>query len=475
MTADEMAAWLLPLAEALDLRFALRAPTGELMLGDSALQNRAPLPIKAAEETVAYLHVPLESPTANASALAGVLTAHAEARSSIRDLAHALANSWKETNFSFDLARWLGGVFDVRQAADVIVRQLCEVQRAERVSLHLVEGDRLELLAAHPSPSSLPSREAQNAMEGREVQLRHDGERLHVYSPLWDGDHAVGVLHIEGAARLGHSDHLKFLASVSTQITLAVRHRSLLQQAVVAAEMRRELELAREIQRSLLPREAPCFEGGFVMADCQSASFVGGDGYDFAHHSAGLDLMIADVSGHGVGAGLVMTHVLSMVRSAARATLSPVEIADRANRFLCQEAESSGLYMTGIYARFDPGASLLHYVTMGHPPLLLYRRGEVQTLPPVGGLPLGMVETMAYEAGSVLLQRGDRVLFYTDGFLEARSPTGEPFGLERIRQVMARELEPQHTLQALFDACATHATGAIADDRTAIVLALEEK
>lgn len=477
---DEIERWFSPLAAALEVRFALRDARGEFLAGDAGLSVLASLSVLVGEETIAYLHLPPDTPHDLARALVGAVSAHAESGAAIRDLAHSLANAWKETNFSFELAQWLGGVFDVAEASDVIVRQLCHVQRAERVVLFLLDDDRLRLAAAHPPEAGANLLEgAQAALTVREPRLQRLGnrlgDRLQVFFPLWDGVHPVGVLFLEGTPRLGHTDNLKFLASVSTQITLAVRHRTMLEQEVAASEIRRDLELAREIQRSLLPREFPILEGATLAAECQPASFVGGDGYDFAHHAGGLDLLIADVAGHGVGAGLVMTHVLSMVRAFDRAALSIVEIVERANRFLCSEVGNSGIYMTGIYARLAPDSRHLTYVTLGHAPPLLCRGSQVEALAPSGGLPLGMSDSVPYQARSLDLQEDDLLLFYTDGFNEARSSGGVFFGFEGLRRVLERvgTHEPTYVLRQLFEACAAHAEGAIADDRTAIVLAMQ--
>jgi sigma-B regulation protein RsbU (phosphoserine phosphatase) len=425
-------------------------------------------------ESAAVLRLAADADEALAAALLQAITAFAEAHFSLTDLSRSLATAWKESNFLHDLTQTLNDIVDVRAAATVIVRQLARVQRQAQVALVLLSPDGPELVACHPEGALAPGawQDVLAAAGQREPLLRAEPSGGRVALPLVDAERPIGVLVLQGTDALMHAANMKFLQSVGAQIALALRLRYEIQHRIEAAELRRDLALGAEIQRSLLPQAAPRFAGIQLAAECRPAQMVGGDGFDYNEHAGGLDVAIADVSGHGVAAGLLMSSFLGMVRSLDLASLTPAELAEKANRRICREVGLSGQFISAVYARIAPGGRRLRYAMLGHPAPLLWRGESLVPLQAVVGMPAGLAEEARYGEAELALEPGDVLLFYTDGLVEACAPDGEAFGLERLQAAMASAgREPEAVLAAVYGACRAFQGGQPPrDDQTAIAL-----
>jgi sigma-B regulation protein RsbU (phosphoserine phosphatase) len=238
------------------------------------------------------------------------------------------------------------------------------------------------------------------------------------------------------------------------------------------AAVARELETARQIQRSILPKRPPAIEGLAIAAHYDSMAEVAGDFYDFVVTPSGqLGVLVADVSGHGVPAAIVA----SMVKIAL--AVQELEIADpglvltRMNRALCGRFELA--YVTATFALIDAAARTLTYAAAGHPsPLLVRSGGRVDSLDE-RGMVLGFLPEARYTAATVRdLAAGDRIVFYTDGLTEASRADGEFFGDRQFREALTIGLsQPADRFLATLIDRARQWTGAdFADDVTVVVV-----
>ncbi|MCY4658814.1 MAG: PP2C family protein-serine/threonine phosphatase [Acidobacteria bacterium] len=217
--------------------------------------------------------------------------------------------------------------------------------------------------------------------------------------------------------------------------------------------LEREMNVAREVQRELLPRTTPSFEMLEVAGVCQPAVAVGGDYYDFLQHSDGRPgLVIADVSGKGAPAALLMASLQASVRSLFPIAMDPGLLNERLNDALCRSS-SVARYATAFLADFDPGTRRMTYSNAGHLPGLVIRGAETIRCEE-GGLPIGLFEGVKYETGSLTLAPGDLLALFTDGVSEAPAPDGEEFGAERLADLLRGHFESplDTTLQAVLDA-----------------------
>jgi sigma-B regulation protein RsbU (phosphoserine phosphatase) len=234
----------------------------------------------------------------------------------------------------------------------------------------------------------------------------------------------------------------------------------------------RELQIAREIQQSLFPRSCPAVPGFEVVAASRPCRQVGGDHYDFIPlPDGGLALAVADVSGKGTPASILMASIHASLRALA-GTASPERLVARLNAFLFASTQSNK-FVTLFYGELDPATRVLRFVNAGHvPPFHLGSGGERRRLT-AGGPALGLLEDATFEAGAARLAPGEVIAMLTDGATEALSPRDEEFGDERVWQAFARAAPggAAATLAGLLAAVdAWTGEAGCSDDLTALIL-----
>ena len=243
-------------------------------------------------------------------------------------------------------------------------------------------------------------------------------------------------------------------------------------------ENRHELEIAKQIQLSLLPN-APLRSPHMEIAGiCVPATHVGGDYFDYFENSGVIDIVIADVSGHSVGAALIMTEVRSTLRAETRkatnALSGPAELLHDLNELLHEDLTAADLFITMFYCRFLPRTRTLQYANAGqNPPLLLRAEGAVCVQLDADGLVLGVMRAVEFKEGSLELAAGDKLLFYTDGITEAQNRQGDFFGLERLSAAFMqhRSLSPRDLIKAVLADVRAFRGEAPASDDVAMVVA----
>ena len=217
--------------------------------------------------------------------------------------------------------------------------------------------------------------------------------------------------------------------------------------------LEREMNVAREVQRELLPHAAPTLECMELAGVCQPAVAVGGDYYDFLQHGDGRPgLVIADVSGKGAPAALLMASLQASVRSLFPIAMDPGQLNGRLNDALCRSS-SVARYATAFLADYDPATRRMTYSNAGHLPALIVRREETVRCEE-GGLPIGLFEGVSYDTGTLTLAPGDLLALFTDGVTEAFAPDGEEFGADRLAELLRAYLDRplDAVLQAVLDA-----------------------
>jgi sigma-B regulation protein RsbU (phosphoserine phosphatase) len=214
------------------------------------------------------------------------------------------------------------------------------------------------------------------------------------------------------------------------------------QLATAWAALDRELQAVGEIQRSLLPAHLPTIAGFEIASSYQTSARAGGDYYDFFPlGGGGWGLFIADVSGHGTPAAVLMaiTHAIAHAQPGTHAP--PEMLLTYLNDRLARAYTRGGTFITAFYAVLDPATRTLTYATAGHNPPRVARNGGVISLNADGGLPLGIFPGQSYEQSTVTLQAGDLLLLYTDGITEAMAPVNdaksrELFGSDRLDKLL---------------------------------------
>jgi serine phosphatase RsbU (regulator of sigma subunit) len=274
------------------------------------------------------------------------------------------------------------------------------------------------------------------------VPLRHHGE-------------ALGALYLDSlkdAHALRTSDREALLAAANVLASLLAPSREPSRDGAIE---RHDLALARRIQQRFLPQAPPSLSGYAIVDEYAAARVIGGDHYDFLALADGRQaLVVADVSGKAVSGALYMARLGAVLRQAAGRTRRATELLDDINATLYAELEA-GMFVTMLVLVLEPRSGALELAAAGHPaPLVRRANGSVSVLAIEGGPPLGAMSEPSYVASRHALEPGDMVLLYTDGLDEAHSPTGELFGVERVRAALADATSAQEVIAALREALA---------------------
>ena len=241
--------------------------------------------------------------------------------------------------------------------------------------------------------------------------------------------------------------------------------------------LQNELDVASQMQQSILPKSFPQGSDFEVYASMKPARAVGGDFFDFMRLEGGvLGLAIADVSDKGVPAALFMMSSRTLLKGAAIGLGSPSEVLAEVNNLLCEDNETA-MFVTLIYAVYDPSNRKLTFANGGHnTPVLIDADGNATRLPLTGGVALGLVPDLEYQQMTITLSPGDHIIFYTDGVTEAMNESEEEYGMDRLENLFSesRPSEARAVNDAIFDSVMDFAGDAAqSDDITCMTLRAE--
>ncbi|MGE5235189.1 MAG: PP2C family protein-serine/threonine phosphatase [Acidobacteriota bacterium] len=234
--------------------------------------------------------------------------------------------------------------------------------------------------------------------------------------------------------------------------------------------VRDELEVARQLQRDLLPSVAPPVPGYAFAQSYRTANEIGGDYYDFIPLPDGRLVIVAgDASGHGMAAGLVMAIANAAIKLAVDIDPTPDRVASLVNRALCRTGDRRA-FMSLFCALLDPDTGSIRYVCAGHPfPLLRDPSGAISELGR-GAFPLGIRDPLPLTMESTVLEPGGTLLIYSDGLPEATGPAGAAFGFDRVQALLAPGGAPGEIHDRLLQALDHHRCDAPLGDDVSLVV-----
>jgi sigma-B regulation protein RsbU (phosphoserine phosphatase) len=294
--------------------------------------------------------------------------------------------------------------------------------------------------------------------------------------PILHRERILGVIYGDRITRATTytPEDVDFLAAIAQQVGVGLENVRLFQAYLETEKIKLELRQARGIQEDLFPRGA--LEAGRVIlaGHNEPSEAVGGDYYDYFDLGGGrVGLIIADVTGHGLAAALVMAHLKGAVRVALTADAPLPEVAAGLNRTMCG-AMRANVFITAILGRIDTATGVMEYVNAGHPGPLLLRRGHAQSEQDGLYLPLGIEASERYDVQRIEPDRDlGGALFYTDGLIEAGDPAGHLLGVGAVAQALAglADLRTDAVLRALLALVGRHVgPGKNADDLTLMAL-----
>lgn len=295
--------------------------------------------------------------------------------------------------------------------------------------------------------------------------------RVLVFLPREKSLEGLLVLGPKADGERYRSEDLELLAPLGDQAATSLSSSRLHEEALERRRLEEELAVAKKIQASLLPAEIPAPPGLDLAAMTRPCQHVGGDFFDFLDFGAdGLGLAVADVSGKGVPAALILSSLQATLRAEASASTPPEPIVRRVNERLCLDVES-GNFASMLYGHLDLNRQTFRYVNAGHPAGLIVRRdGHVERLDE-GGLLLGVAGEAEYVGADHSLAAGDLLVLYSDGVTDVLNADDEEFGPERLERLLPRlaHLPSRAVIDHIVRAVESFVGGSLPDDITLLV------
>jgi sigma-B regulation protein RsbU (phosphoserine phosphatase) len=340
----------------------------------------------------------------------------------------------------------------------------------EMGDLHLKVG---EGLIGHVAKTGEPLIVHDVSQDARYVNARH-ATRSEMIAPIISSEEVLGVFDLESDELNAYDeDDLEVLMLLASQVAIILEKAMLYEQSVERRRLQAQLEVARQVQLELLPPRDPKLEGFDISAYNFSTEEVSGDYYDFVPiFDDHLGLVIADVSGKGVPAALLMAFLRASLRAAIQIGYAPNISMAKVN-YLLWESTENNQFVTAFYGVLDATNKTLAYANAGHnPPLLMDAEGNARFIER-GGIPLGMFRDTRYYEYYVPVESGQTLVLYTDGATEAAGIAGREFGRDRLEQKVreGKNLSARELIKSLHGAILEWTDGrGSSDDVTFVVV-----
>jgi serine phosphatase RsbU (regulator of sigma subunit) len=368
------------------------------------------------------------------------------------------------------IATGIGGILDTETLAEELINHLVALLGVRSAHLYLGDSPANAVIVGGFGQPRLPAEDLERCWT--------HGTYLDdlVALPLQTDSGTLGVLvAADKEARAGTepfaSNDVRLLELFAVQVTVAMEYVRLTQESLERERLKRELEMAAVIQSHLHPQHFPDFHGFRLAVRSSSSRQVAGDTYDVLRYEDALVATVTDVSGKGVGAGMIAAGVHAGVRLLGGEVSNLAELAGRVNRYLAG-ATADNRFATFAMVRVSSGGEV-RAVNAGHLPILIRRgNGTVEQITS-SGLPLGILEAARYSESVATLDPGDLVVLFTDGLTEAEDSAEEEFGVERVAKVAAKLTDPtaDNLCNAILEAVDAHTDGAaLQDDATLLVV-----
>ena len=352
---------------------------------------------------------------------------------------------------------------------EVVARQGFDLDEEIRISRTIIEtvvGEQKALLTMDALSDS---------RFGRAESIMMEGIRSILCAPLVSNERGVlGLLYLDDPVSREKftQDTLRLVGLIANLAAVKIENHYLLQEQIEKKRMEEQLAVGAQIQRRLLPTRDPDVEGYDICGVNRSCFEIGGDYYDFIRKSeTELAVVIADISGKGVGAALLMAVLQASIRALVQAAASPQELVRQLNRVLV-ESSPDNKFATLFYAELDLEKHRLRYVSGGHNPSLLLIDGEIEELSSTGPI-VGLVRNVSFRCSEVDMPPGATVLMYTDGVTELADGRGQELGTEPLLDILQSERwsDASDLVDAIHDSmCAFAASDRFDDDSTLVVL-----
>ncbi|MFA6541892.1 MAG: GAF domain-containing SpoIIE family protein phosphatase, partial [Bacteroidota bacterium] len=374
----------------------------------------------------------------------------------------------KQTEISslHNLGKLINQVFDLRDLGETATKMAAEVVQASSVWLEIAAMEQGKQTMERMSSFNISDQDIQTivsdtgksirdtVLQSKKVLIIDDvvnDKRMNLGTtnknvgsmlvlPLLSHDSVIGILFATKEMTYGFDqDDADILSGFGDQVSIAIENARLIKKSFEKERLQRELMLAQEMQKRLLPQSLPQFATVEMQAVSSPALEVGGDYYDVVQvDDDRVGVVIGDVSGKGVGAAFYMAEVKGIFQSLSKIYKSPKEFLVKANEALVSSIDKRS-FISLIYSTINIRTGELIMSRAGHCPILYISRAKKEYIKPVGlglGLKSGKIFEETIEEKKIFMNNGDVCVFYTDGVTESRSPDGEEFGYERLLDIV---------------------------------------
>ncbi len=286
--------------------------------------------------------------------------------------------------------------------------------------------------------------------------IKRDGITCLAHTPIIFEGETIGILSAFSKTAKGifTKEFIALFENLAGQIGIAWRNDQQLQKLLQGREQEREMQIAKDIQKRLLPTNFTTSENIAIAGLCVPAHQVGGDYYDFIERdNSCYDLIIADVSGHSIGSALIMAETRTFIHARIQDIKQPAEMLQALNGYFLKDLDRSDLFVTMFYLQYNPKNHRIIYGNAGHNTPLLWKKQKQQIeILDTEGLIFGIKEDIDFEQKATDLEPGDILLLYTDGIIEAENKDKVFFGIERLGKVLeeGQDLSPQELIDKIM-------------------------
>jgi len=402
----------------------------------------------------------------------------------------------KEKATLLEVAKKISSSLDLMEVLELVVEAVRQVVPCEHATVFLIDRERDELKHAVYRGSGRAVIKnfrlklgqglvgwvaitgqpvvIDNVLEDERYYRLFPDSRSELDVPLVRGDKILGVISLESRRERAFTEHhLELAKAFAAQAAVAIENALLLEELVEKRRLERELAIAREIQKALLPKELPRLRGFALDAYTLPSGMIGGDLYDvveFADRTVAL--AVGDVSGKGTPGAILMATLYSTYRGLLRRGIDPGQLMRKLNDLLVERIDLES-FATFFLALLNPKTRTLRYCNAGHnPPLLVHEDGSYERLEE-GGPVLGFVPQLSYISTKIELKPGDLLVLYTDGVTEAANAEDELFGEERLVALLQRyrRLGPKRLRKKIIqEVVAFTGRKALDDDLTLLIV-----
>lgn len=305
-----------------------------------------------------------------------------------------------------------------------------DLERLDKVDMKVgkgIIGTSIELRKAILTPDV--------SLEPKYVVARQE-TKSEICVPLIRGDKVLGAFNVENDKSYAYGfDDLDMLTGVANIAAVVIDNARLFKISKEKQEIERDIKIAADIQKALLPHHLPEVEGLDMAASTIQSKMVGGDLYDVSMFASGrVSITIGDVSGKGIPAAILMANLYASYKGLARTNLPVEELVNQLN-LLIYGATDDDRFATFFYGVYDPEDKQMAYCNGGHnPPLVIRSDGKIELLE-AGGPAIGFVTDKEYKSGIVKFNKGDYLLLYTDGVTEAENRNGDFYGIDKLSDI----------------------------------------